>query len=56
MGKSIPLGAQDAYYIVEMDCRPTLAELDGMPDRLVETVLLYRQVKGVAEYGGTLKI
>lgn len=56
MGKPVPLAAADAYYIVEMGCSPSLAELDDMPSRLVDVVLLYKQVKGIAEYGGTLKI
>lgn len=55
MGRPIPLGARDAFVIVETGCRPTLAELDAMPQALVDKVLLYKAVKGIIEQGGTLK-
>lgn len=56
MNKPIPLGAQDAFVLVETGCRPTATELDEMPQKLVDTMLLYGQVKGTIENGGTMKL
>jgi hypothetical protein len=56
MNKPIPMGAQDAFVIIETESRPTLDELDSMPQRLVDTLLLYRQVKGTIEHGGVMTL
>lgn len=48
---SLPLAARDAFYIVEMESRPTPDELDRLPQELVDTVLLYKAVKKTIEYG-----
>ena len=53
-GGTVPTGAQDAFLIVELECHPTLAELDSMPQKLIETILLYKSVKGIVEHGGKL--
>ena len=55
-GWSIPIAARDAFVIVEMECTPTISELDAMPERLVDTILLYKEVKNVIMYGGRLQI
>lgn len=56
MNKPIPMGAQDAFVLVETDSRPTADELDSMPQRLVDTILLYKQVRGTIEHGGVMRI
>jgi len=56
MGKAIPIAAQDAFIIVETGCRPTLSELDAMPKKLVDSILLYGAVKNTIEQGGTMKL
>ncbi len=50
------MGAQDAFVIIETESRPTADELDSMPQRLVDTMLLYRQVKGTIENGGVMRL
>ena len=56
MNKPIPMGAQDAFVIIETESRPTADELDSMPQRLVDTILLYKQVKGTIENGGVMRL
>jgi len=56
MKKNIPPAAKDAFIIVEMNCRPTLAELDCMPQSLVDTVLLYSSVKRTIEQGQEMRL
>jgi hypothetical protein len=56
MNKPIPMSAQDAFVIIETESRPTVDELDSMPQRLVDTMLLYRQVKGTIENGGVMRL
>ncbi len=56
MGKPMPLGIQDAFVISEAGCIPSANELDEMPQKLVDSMLLYGQVKKIAENGGTLRI
>jgi len=56
MNKPIPMGAQDAFVIIETESRPTADELDSMPQKLVDTMLLYRQVKGTIEHGGVMTL
>ena len=51
MKKSIPMAIQEAFVIVEIGCRPTLSELDAMPQKLVDNILLYGMVKGAIEQG-----
>jgi hypothetical protein len=51
MRRTLPLDAHEAYIIVEVGARPTLAELDAMPQSLVEGVMLYGMVKSAIEYG-----
>jgi len=51
MKKNIPPAAKDAFIIVETGCRPTLTELDGMPQSLVDAILLYGSVKRTIEQG-----
>ena len=50
------MAAEDAFVIVETKCRPTSDELDMMPQRLVDTILLYSQVKGTIENGGVMRL
>lgn len=56
MRKPIPLAAKDAFVIIESGCRPTADEIDGMPQKLVDTILLYGAVKNAIEQGGTLTL
>ncbi len=56
MRKPIPLGAKDAFVIIETGCRPTVEEIDGLPDKTVDAILLYGSVKSAIETGGTLII
>lgn len=37
-----------------MDCSVGLGEMDNLPERLIETILIYKDVKSVAIYGGEL--
>jgi len=55
-GKGMPLEAEEAFVFTEMNCRPSLAELDLMPQTLIDTVLLYGAVKSTVQYGGRLKL
>lgn len=52
----MPLAAEDAWVIVEMDARPSLSELDAMPQELVNTIILYKAVKSAIETGSEVDI
>ena len=56
MRKTIPAAAQEAFVIVETGCRPTLDELDAMPQSLVDGILLYGAVKNTIEQGGVMRL
>lgn len=56
MGRPLPLAAAEAFVIVETGCKPTLEELDAMPQKLVDSLLLYGAVKTVILEGGVLKL
>jgi hypothetical protein len=47
---------QDAQVFVDLECHPTMAELDTMPVTLINNIMLYKQIKQVMENGGVLKI
>ena len=54
--ESIPAAVREAFVIVETGCRPTLGELDSMPQKLVDGILLYRAVKNIIEQGGDMRL
>ena len=40
MGKPVPVGAQDAHMLAMTGCRPTFDELEAMPQKLVDSIVL----------------
>lgn len=47
----MPLAVREAALIADLDCRPTLAELDSMPQELVNNILLYKNIEAAIKYG-----
>ncbi len=56
MRRPMPLAAQEAEVIVESDCRPSISELDVMPQELVDTIILYKNMKAVIETGAQIDL
>lgn len=56
MRKPIPMAAKEAFVIVETGCRPTVDELDAMPQSLVNSILLYGAVKDTIKHGGAMRL
>lgn len=52
----MPLAASEACLIVEMDARPTITELDTMPQSLIDTILLYKMVRSAIETGAEVDL
>lgn len=56
LGWPLPHAAKDAALMVEMGCRPTMEELESMPQELVNTIQLYSAVKSTIEQGETMRL
>lgn len=51
----LPTEMEDAALLDALWPR-TMAEIDDMPEKLIQRLLLYRAVRNVATYGGDLKL
>lgn len=56
MRRPMPLAASEACFLVEIDTRPSLSELDCMPQELINTVMLYKSVKSAIETGSEMDL
>jgi len=56
MQRPLPWEAIEAADFVEVGVSPNLTELEAMPQKLVNTVVLYKAVKSVIENGGEMNL
>ncbi len=52
----MPIAAREAALIVDLECRPTLEELDKMPQNLIDAILLYKNIESAIKYGAEVDL